>query len=427
MSRPYREGAGWAIRRRVRGQDFYVSGCATATEARKALERRLAALEGNGRPYGFGPHRTTLAQALQDYALQRLPFLKAAAQDADRINRYLRAAGLATLRTAPCEPTAPTAGRGQHFVVTLAPPERARRIPRGLGRHRARQAAETVEAEQRRAYLVRLPVAKVQAFHVQAFLDALRKAGRSPATLQLERAVLRGFFNYARRVWKWSEPADNPAVGLRLPQVDNARDRVMSFEEQRRLDEAIQTCRNALVGPTLTLLTETAMRSSEPLQRARWGDVDWDNKLLKLRDSKTTQRDVPLSPKAIEALRALQRLNPGGPDDRLVRISYEALKAAWQRACERAGITDLKLHDLRHTAATRLALKTGNIFLVQALTGHRTLSQLERYVNVKAKDVVAVLHAGHDPCTRVQAQAGEATQPAGSNVIRVAFGRKEPA
>lgn len=427
MSKPYREGAGWAIRRRIRGQDIYISGCATATAARKALERRLAAFEGNGRPYGFGPHHTTLAQALQDYALERLPFLKAAPQDADRINRYLRAAGLATLHTAPCEENARGAQRGQRFVVTLAAAEAARRIPRGLGAHRARQAAETAEAQQRRAYLVRLPVAKVQPYHVQAFLDALRKAGRSPATLQLERAVLRGFFNYARRVWKWSEPADNPAVGLRLPQVDNARDRVMSLDEQRRLDEAIRSCRNALVAPTLTLLTETAMRSSEPLQRARWRDVDWDNKLLKLRDSKTSERDVPLSPKAIEALRELQRLNPGGPDDRLVRISYEALKAAWKRACERAGISDLKLHDLRHTAATRLALKTGNVFLVQALTGHKTLSQLERYVNVKASDVVAVLHADPGVCAPVQAPASEAKRATNGNVIHVAFGRKSAA
>jgi len=70
------------------------------------------------------------------------------------------------------------------------------------------------------------------------------------------------------------------------------------------------------------------MRSSEALQHARWGDVDWDARELRLRDSKTDSRDVPLSPKAIVASRELERLNPGGPEDRIVSMSYEALKAA---------------------------------------------------------------------------------------------------
>ena len=80
-------------------------------------------------------------------------------------------------------------------------------------------------------------------------------------------------------------------------------------------------------------------------------------------------------------------------DDPIVHISYEALKASWKHVCERAGVEGLRLHDLRHTAATRMALKTGNIFLVKALTGHKTLGQVARYVNVKAADVVNVMHA----------------------------------
>jgi integrase len=209
----------------------------------------------------------------------------------------------------------------------------------------------------------------------------------------LERALLRGFFNHACKVWCWSHPTVNPAVGLKMPKVNNARDRVMSDDEQRRLDEAIQECRNQLVGPTLTLLTETAMRSSEPLEHARWKDVDWEKSILRLPDSKTDQREVPLSPEAIEALQQLARLNPPQPDECIVRMSYDALAAAWRRACERAGINDLRLHDLRHTSATRMALKTGNVFIVKALTGHKTMSQVERYVNVKASDVVKVMYA----------------------------------
>ena len=83
--------------------------------------------------------------------------------------------------------------------------------------------------------------------------------------------MLRRVFNHARDTWHCSEPRKNPAVGLTVPKVDNARNRVMSLDEQQRLDEAITTCRNQLVGLTLTLLREAAMRTSEPLEYARLG------------------------------------------------------------------------------------------------------------------------------------------------------------
>lgn len=132
------------------------------------------------------------------------------------------------------------------------------------------------------------------------------------------------------------------------------------------------------------------MRASEPLERACWGDVNWERRVLCLRDAKTGSRDVPLSPVALQVLRDL---GPGKPDERIVKISYDALKKGMARACERAGIKDLHLHDLRRTAATRLALKTGNIFLVKALTGHKTDVMAQRYMQVGADDVVAVMHA----------------------------------
>lgn len=400
VAAPYMDGAGWAMRRRIGGHELFISGQSSPTAARKAMEARVKQLEDLGKPRGLGASRTTVAQALQDYALDTLPFKKGARQEAHRINDYLRAAGLRTVLVVKHVPTdaaaAPAhhgARRGQLFDVTLGEAVPERRVPRSLATHRRALAQQTREADRLQGVIARMRMADLQPYHVQAFLSALRAAGRSPATLQLERSVLRVLFNHAKNVWRWAEPALNPAVGIRLPAVNNQRDRVMSAEEEQRLDEAIAECRNGLVGPAITLLTETAMRSSEPLQRATWSDIDWERKLIRLKDSKSDQRDVPLSPRALEALRALKALSPCGPSDPVVAITYEALKAAWRRACERAGVSELKLHDLRHTSATRMALRTGNVFLVKALTGHKTMSQVERYVNVKADDVVRVMHA----------------------------------
>src|SRR5690606_221211 len=123
--------------------------------------------------------------------------------------------------------------------------------------------------------------------------------------------LLRRLFNYARTVWHWRIPADNPATGLVMRPVDNNRERVLSPAEEERLEAALAQCRNPEVAPAIILLLETAMRSSEPLQMATWADIDWERCILHLRDSKSGKRDVPLSERAIEALR---QLGPGALD-----------------------------------------------------------------------------------------------------------------
>lgn len=406
MAKPRKEGSGWSVRSRFQGHSLYISGCATSAAAKKELDRQVAVLSSGGKPKGFGPDGTMVAQAMQDYALERLIFMKGAPQEANRINRFLRAAGLATLELSRCKPRVldvavhgepPLAtdlkGKGQLFRISLQAPVAVRAIPQGLGKHRASLAVTTSASDGIRERLARMTMADVEPHHVQKLMDAYRAENREASTLALERALIRRLFNYSSNCWNWKTPVKNPGTGLTMPSVDNGRDRVMSLEEQARLDEAVQGCRNNLVGPTLTLLRETAMRSSEPLEHARWNAVNWSTKILSLSDGKAGKRDVPLSPVAIEALRQLWDLGRGEQDDPIVHITYEALKASWELVCKRASVKGLRLQDLRHTAATRMALKTGNIFLVKALTGHKTLSQVARYVNVKAGDVVNVMHA----------------------------------
>jgi integrase len=257
-------------------------------------------------------------------------------------------------------------------------------------------------------------LSKISRDLMQRYMDTMRSDGNSPATMALERSMFRVLFNYAFRTWKWTELLDNPATGLKMPAVENVRKRVMSQDEQSLLDEALTTCRSKLVAPMRTLLRETAMRSSEPLQHATWADVDWERKVLALPDSKSGCRDVPLSPVALQVLRDL---GPGEPNETIIKITYESLRAAWTRACERAGIKNLKIHDNRRTAATRMALKTGNAFLVQALTGHKNWSMVERYVNVGADDVVKVMHAP-EPTAAPVTLAVEVGAPASVQVVQ---------
>jgi integrase len=407
-AQPYREGTGFSIRVRYKGNDIYLCGYKSATAAQKAARQRRRDIDVHGAPAGRGPDRTTAAQALQDYALVRLRFKKGAVQEAVRFNHYLRAARLDTLIVKPVMAevmpgAAQKSGNGDekskqpqsvYFDITLQPYQCERVIAPGLHTHRKNQLTKTASSQKHRAVLATKALGAISRHDMQLYMDAMRAEGVAPATMRLEQSVWRVLFNYAFSKWGWASLQDNPATNLEMPQVDNERTRVMSLQEQALMDTALADCRNQRIAPLVILLRETAMRSCEPLEYAYWGNVKWERMILALDDAKNGKRDVALSELALKALRDL---GPGAPHEPIVNISYESLKASWQRACARAGIVNLHLHDLRRTAATRMALKTGNRFLVQALTGHKTMVMVDRYVNVTADDVVSVMHAKELP------------------------------
>lgn len=450
VAKPYREAGAWSLRRRIKGEEFYVCGCETQAQAREEMNKKVQAIDGRQKPWGLGPAQTTIGQALLDYGLQTLPFLKGARQERDRINRYLRAAGLSTLRVVPIDPETsdaraeaaaeapgPKGIRRQnkaghvYWEVFVDPPSTSRKIPNGLGAHRRQLAVKSQGSELLRERLARRDVQSTCRYHVQELVDAMRKEGASASSIRNERAVLRSMVNHAFAVWHWSTLTDNPATRLRLPASKPFKARVLSDEEQVRLEQALEECRNDVIEPTVVLLLETAMRTSEPIVYARWQDVNWTDSTLRLTDSKTNARDVPLSAKALVALERLKELSGGAPEEPIVSISYESLKAAWRRACERAGITNLRLYDLRHTAATRAALRFGNVFLVQALTGHKTLAMVENYTHVSATDMVKAWKES-DAARAAAAQAAvpvpapvdsQPDEQLATNVVRVDFQR----
>lgn len=384
MAKAYQEGRGWCVRKRYRGHDVYVSGKESKAAAEKELRQRMAAIDAGGKPQHLGPQRTTLANALQEFGFEHLPYLKGAPQEVRRINKYLEAAGVQLLAVKRSAVTSTT-----HFDASLKPLDAQRVVPQGLGAHRKALLCKTADSDRIRQVLAQTPVANISRLDVQRLMDALARDGMTPATIALERALLRRFFNHVRTKWAWAQPADNPATALKLPRVDNGRSRVLSRQEQAMLDAAFEDARNETLPHLYALLRETGMRASEPLLHATWSCVDWQRCILSLRDGKDGKREVPLSPAAVEALKAL---GPGEPEKRLVEVSYEALKAGFRRACERAGLKGLHLHDLRHTAATRLGRESGNLLLVKALTGHKTDAMVMRYTHVGADDVVAFLH-----------------------------------
>lgn len=387
MASIYREGNHWSARIRKTDMAAFKTGFRTRTEAESWAQEREHIKKTQGSARGMGPDRTSLAQALFDYVQKTLPFKKGAIQDLSRANKYLRATGLETFKAIPSPKMATDNNINVlYYTLELVPHSKKRSVAKGLHEHRKKQAERSTNSDNIRDRIARKMVAEIQPYHLQELIDQLQQEGYAPATIHLERAFLREFFNYARRTWRWPQPASNPASDIRLPKVNNARSRVLSEEEQVRLEEALVECKNPQILTCVVLLVETTMRQSELVNTATWGNLDIENRILTLPTAKAGGRQVPLTKEAAELLSNLPR---GSNHERIFNFTLEALKAAWKRAVARAGLENLKIHDLRHTGATRLAIRfNGNIFLLQLATGHKTLSQLQRYVNLTAADAV---------------------------------------
>ena len=130
------------------------------------------------------------------------------------------------------------------------------------------------------------------------------------------------------------------------------------------------------------------MRRGE-LLGLRWRDLALDRRIASLALTKngSAQTGAADHPVDRSAPRASRRCVYA--DDRVFPISAGSLEQAWRRLCERAGVTGLRFHDLRHEAVSRLFEKGLNVIEVSTISGHRELKMLRRYTHLSADDLVA--------------------------------------
>jgi hypothetical protein len=157
------------------------------------------------------------------------------------------------------------------------------------------------------------------------------------------------------------------------------------------------------------------MRISELLVHARWQHIDWHHYVLNLPDGKDGSRAVPLSPDAMVVLRELRERCPdAAPQERMFDTTCKALKKAWSTACKEAGVEEVRPHDLRHTAATRDSLESGgNVVVLRVIAGHKTLSMLNRYINVDVRTVASTCTAHRRPWNTLLLDTPEHAGPTG--------------
>ena len=232
-------------------------------------------------------------------------------------------------------------------------------------------------------------IIQMQSKHIAAYRDLRLNAGKSPSTVLNELSLISQIFDMAIKEWSIPIPS-NPCSQIRKPKVSNQRTRRLSPDEEKALIAASNASRASLLTSLIIIAMETGMRLGELLSLT-WDNLSLDKRIAYLPVTKNGQsRTIPLSLKAIEALKAI----PRRIDSKKVFWSWtnrDSVVNVWKRTCKRAGITDLHFHDLRHEATTRLSEKLPNILELSAVTGHKDLRMLKRYYHPKAEELALKL------------------------------------
>lgn len=230
-------------------------------------------------------------------------------------------------------------------------------------------------------------LAAVRGADVAALRDGLIAAGRAPATVRLHLALLSHLFAVARSEWG-CEGLRNPCEDVATPAgASKARTRRAEGDELKRILAAARGL-SWWAAPAIELAVETAMRRAE-IAGLAWEHVDLKARVAVLPMTKNGDtRHVPLSPRAVEILQAIPRRISGS----VFGVAPDALSHAFMDARKAAGVTGLRLHDLRREATSRL-FERGDLSVVEiaSVTGHRTLQMLKVYSAPRAADIAAKL------------------------------------
>ena len=234
----------------------------------------------------------------------------------------------------------------------------------------------------------RRKVTDIQRSDIAELHHGLRK---TPYQANRTLGVLSKMFNLAE-MWGLRSDGSNPCLHVKRFK-EKKRERFLSAEEFRRLGHVLDEIltdgsetRSAVAAVRLLMLT--GCRLSE-IQRLRWEHVDLGAGELRLPDAKTGGRAVPLAPSAVRLLESLPRSedNPWVITGRKPDSHLTDLQHPWRRIRARAELPDVRIHDLRHSFASRaLALGEG-LPMIGKLLGHTQVQTTARYAHL-ARDTV---------------------------------------
>jgi integrase len=230
---------------------------------------------------------------------------------------------------------------------------------------------------------------------VAKWLAAKLDEGLAPATVEKIRVTFGRSFELALR---WNVPGvdRNPTRGIPRKPLNNARERFLSAQEAQRLRHAVAESANTQLQHIVGILLLTGARVSE-LLHAEWRHVDLERRVWFIPISKSGKsRHVPLSQAALDIIDRLPRFGgcPFLVPNPKTRKPFTDLKRPWQTAREKAGLPGLRIHDLRHSAASFMINAGIDLFAVGKVLGHANHASTMRYSHLTNDTLLAAVEAG---------------------------------
>jgi integrase len=219
-----------------------------------------------------------------------------------------------------------------------------------------------------------------------------REKMRSPSTVVRYLSALSHAFTIATNEWGWID--DSPMRRVTKPKEPRGRVRFLSDTER---DALLLKCKNSAspyLYAVVVLALSTGMRQGE-IMNLSWDDVDSDHGRITLHETKNGERRVvPLTGHALQVIGELKvnrdkATNLLFPATKPKRTSNEAvqyepifIRKAWAKAVKDAKIADFRFHDLRHSAASYLAMNGASLAEIAEVLGHKTLTMVKRYAHL---------------------------------------------
>lgn len=216
---------------------------------------------------------------------------------------------------------------------------------------------------------------------------------RSPATTVRYMAAFSHALSVAVNEWGWLE--DSPMRKVKKPKEPRGRVRFLGDEERERLLAAAKKSNNKYLYPVILLAISTGMRFSE-IMHLKWSDVDLKRQSVILHDTKNGERrSVPVVKLANTVLTELSKVKrkdttllfPSSSDPKMPT----KLRSSWLTALKSAQIEDFRFHDLRHSAASYLAMNGATLAEIADVLGHKTLAMVKRYAHISEQHTTSVV------------------------------------
>ncbi|MDU8927666.1 site-specific integrase [Alisedimentitalea sp. MJ-SS2] len=196
-------------------------------------------------------------------------------------------------------------------------------------------------------------------------------------------AALQHVLEIAVREYGWLE--QNPMKRLKKLKEPQGRVRYLDADERKALLQACRESKNPYLEVILLIALTTGLRRSEILGMT-WGRIELDTGLVVIEETKNgTRRSSHLIEPIIERLNVLKQASDGKSQyvfpgkNPLKPID---IKSAWHKAVRSAQLEDFRFHDLRHTAASYVAMDGGSVPEIAALLGHKSFQMAARYAHL---------------------------------------------